>query len=43
MKNKIKLLIEKEIDAIRNIPVDGVIEAALSTIHERVHENGGKK
>lgn len=39
---KIKNLIEKEIDAIRNIPVDGVIQNAVELIYNQVHQKGGK-
>ena len=42
MKTKIKQLIELEIEAIRNIPIDGVIEKAIELLLERVHKNGGK-
>ena len=42
MKTKIKQLIELEIEAIRNIPIDGVIEQAIAILNERVHEKGGK-
>ena len=42
MKNKIKHLVEKEIDAIRNIPIDGIIEQAINIIHKQVHQKGGK-
>lgn len=40
--SKISELIEKEIEAIRNIPVDGIIEQAVELIHQQVHEKGGK-
>ncbi|MEQ8323577.1 MAG: SIS domain-containing protein [Vicingaceae bacterium] len=39
---KIKSLIEKEIEAIRNIPVDGIIQDAIDLIYSQVHEKNGK-
>lgn len=42
LKDKIQALIEKEIEAIRNIPIDGVIEGAIDLIYKQVHEKGGK-
>ncbi len=35
-------LLEKEIQAIRNIPVDGHITSAVDLIHEQVHKKNGK-
>jgi len=42
IKDKIKDLIDKEVEAILNIPIDGVIEKALDLIHEQVHIKRGK-
>ncbi len=42
MKTKIKELIDKEIDAIRNIPIDGIIESVVDVFYKRIHEKGGK-
>ncbi len=42
MKTKIKELIDKEIDAIRNIPIDGIIESVVDVLYKRIHEKGGK-
>ena len=42
MKSKIKELVEKEIEAIQNIPIDGIIEPVIDIIHNRVHKKGGK-
>lgn len=42
IKDKIKRIIELEIEALKNIPIDGVIEKAIELIHEAVHINGGK-
>lgn len=42
LKNKISALIEKEIKAINNIPIDGVIEQAINVIFQNVHLKGGK-
>ncbi len=40
--SKIKELIEREIEAIRNIPVDGIIQEAVDLIYEQVHQKKGK-
>ncbi|MBX2845224.1 MAG: SIS domain-containing protein [Saprospiraceae bacterium] len=42
MKEKIQALIDQEIAAIRNIPVDGIIDEAIAIIHEQVHIKKGK-
>jgi len=42
VQTKIKNLIEKEIEAIRKIPVDGVIQHAIELIYAQVHQKGGK-
>lgn len=42
MKAKIQQLIEQEIKAIRNIPVDGIIEDAITILYQRIHLNKGK-
>jgi arabinose-5-phosphate isomerase len=42
MKDKIKELMLKEIEAITQIPVDDSYERAVNLIYEHVHENGGK-
>lgn len=42
MYQEIQELIEKEIEAIRNIPVDGSISAAVDLIYEQVHQKKGK-
>ena len=42
MKTKIKQLIDKEIEAIRNIPVDGIIESVIDILYERIHLKQGK-
>ncbi|MBM78759.1 MAG: iron dicitrate transport regulator FecR [Crocinitomicaceae bacterium] len=42
MKSKIKELINKEIEAIQNIPIDGIIEPVVDIIHNRVHKKEGK-
>ena len=42
MKAKIQQLINKEIEAIQNIPIDGVIEEAIQILQERIHEKKGK-
>jgi arabinose-5-phosphate isomerase len=42
MSAEIESIIEREIDGIRNIPVDQNIHLALSLIFHHVHEKGGK-
>lgn len=42
LTEKIHLLIEREIEAIRQIPIDGVIESAIALIEEQVHHKNGK-
>ncbi len=42
IKEKIHALIEREIEAIRNIPVDGIIEEAMDLIYRQVHQRNGK-
>ncbi len=42
VKSKIQALIESEINAIRNIPIDGVIENAIDLIYKQVHQKSGK-
>lgn len=42
MQDKIKTLIEKEIEAIRNIPIEGAVEKAVELIFSQVHEKDGK-
>ncbi len=42
IQEKIKQLLQKEIEAIQNIPVDGVIEKAIDLIYQQVHQKNGK-
>lgn len=42
VESKVKSLIEKEIQAIQNIPIDGVIQGAIDLIVEQVHTKRGK-
>ena len=42
MKETIKDLIEKEIQAILNIPIDGVIEGVIEILYDRIHLKKGK-
>lgn len=39
---KIKDILDREVEAIRNIPVDGIVEKAISLIHQQVHQKNGK-
>ena len=42
MNDRIKDIIQKEIEAIQNIPLDGNIEKAVDLIFDKVHNKGGK-
>ena len=42
LKSKVKDLISKEIEAIQNIPIDGVIQNAIDLIELQVNKKGGK-
>ncbi|GGH68313.1 MAG: SIS domain-containing protein [Bacteroidetes bacterium] len=42
VQSRIQEIIEREVEAIRNIPIDGVIEDAIDIIYRQVHEKGGK-
>ena len=42
MKSKIAQLIQEEIKAIQNIPIDGIIEYVIEIIYKNVHIKGGK-
>lgn len=42
IQSKIKDLINKEIEAIQNIPIDGIIQQAVDLIYEQVHKKNGK-
>lgn len=42
LESKVKNLISKEIEAIQNIPIDGVIQNAIDLIEESVHQKNGK-
>lgn len=42
IQDKIKDLISREVQAIRNIPVDGTITGVVDLIHRQVHQNHGK-
>jgi len=42
MIEKIKAVLQKEAEAIRNIPVTDTFEKAIEVIHRQVHTKGGK-
>ena len=42
LQSKVKDLISKEIEAIQNIPIEGVIQGAIDLIEEQVHKKNGK-
>lgn len=41
-ESEIKDIIARELEGIRNIPIDNSIMTALNLIHEQVHDQGGK-
>lgn len=42
IKDRIQDIIDQEIKAIENIPIDGIIDEALQLIHQQVHQKNGK-
>lgn len=42
VQSRIQELIDLEIQAIRNIPIDGIIQNAINIIYEQVHQKQGK-
>lgn len=42
ISNKIQTLIDKEVSAIKNIPIDGIIENAIDLIYKCTFKNNGK-
>ena len=42
MKAKINSIVQKEIDAINNIPIDGIVESVIEVIYKRIHQKKGK-
>ncbi len=40
--SRIQEIIEQEIKAIRNIPIDGIIQDAIDLIYQQVHQKNGK-
>ena len=42
VQSKIQALIAKEVEAIKNIPINGIIQNAIELIHEQVHVKRGK-
>jgi arabinose-5-phosphate isomerase len=42
VQSKIQDLIRKEVEAIQNIPIDGIIEKAIDLIYQQVHQKSGK-
>ncbi|MEM9325528.1 MAG: SIS domain-containing protein [Bacteroidota bacterium] len=42
MKEKIASLLQREIDAIRNLPIDDTISGAVDLLFQQVHVEGGK-
>ena len=42
MKAKINSIVQKEIDAINNIPIDGIVESVIEVLFKRIHQKKGK-
>lgn len=42
MKEKIKVIIQKQVAAISKMPIDGISQIAVEMIYKAVHVNGGK-
>ena len=42
MKAKINSIVQKEIDAINNIPIDGIVESVIEVLYKRIHQKKGK-
>ncbi len=42
IKDQIRVLLDKEAEAVKNIPIDEGFEKAVEIIFKSVHENGGK-
>ena len=42
MKAKINSIVQKEIDAINNIPIDGIVESVIEVLYKRIHKKKGK-
>ena len=42
MKAKINSIVQKEIDAINNIPIDGIVENVIEVLYKRIHQKKGK-
>lgn len=42
IQTKIQDIINQEVQAIQNIPIDGIVQKAIDLIEEQVHQKGGK-
>ncbi len=42
LKERIRSIIQQEIEAIERMPIDGISQVAVDLIHKAVHVNGGK-
>ena len=42
MKAKINSIVQKEIEAINNIPIDGIVESVIEVLYKRIHQKKGK-
>ena len=42
MKSRINRIIQKEVEAIQNIPIDGIVEGVIEVLYKRIHQKRGK-
>ena len=42
MKSRINRIIQKEVEAIQNIPIDGMVESVIDVLYKRIHQKKGK-
>ena len=42
MKSRINRIIQKEVEAIQNIPIDGIVESVIDVLYKRIHQKKGK-
>ena len=41
MKSRINRIIQKEVEAIQNIPIDGIVQSIIDVIYKRIHQKKG--
>ena len=42
MKSRINRIIQKEVEAIQNIPIDGIVQSIIDVLYKRIHQKKGK-